>query len=443
MKLRPHITIANFVLVLSCAGFASGQALVTQALDKPQAAVATKEKSLLAAVNDAAQWKATDPRVAKAHQNLADYYSAEGRYADAERVYQKTLELNEDMLGRANPAIIPAIDDLARVNFAQMKYEQSAELIARELRIMEREYGDTDPKLVPSLEQVARVFQSGGRFPDADKFLARAITIREKTSGPESLELTPDLSQLARVNVARKNLAAAEALYERVLQIQLKTVSPNSPELLPTLDALSALSLDQKKDAEPLLKQTLSIREGRLGPNDVDVAKNLDKLAAIYTEQKRFAEAVKASERALFIWMKELKPGSAELADKYEKVAELYEALNRPGDAEPLVQQVLTARESDMVASLNTLAAIYVTKQNLTEAEPLYRLSLTILDKRGILSGKRPLILSSSDDNLDLLAQTALDYVDLLKKMRRKSDASKIEARIRAIKGAMPKKKAG
>jgi tetratricopeptide (TPR) repeat protein len=443
MKLRPHITIANFVLVLSCAGFASPQALVTQALDKPQAAMATKEKSLLAAVTDAAQWKATDPRVAKAHQNLADYYSAEGRYVDAERVYQKTLELNEDMLGRANPAIIPAIDDLARVNFAQMKYEQSAELIARELRIMEREYGDTDPKLVPSLEQVARVNQSGGKYPDAERFLARAIAIREKTSGPESLELTPDLSQLARVNVARKNLAAAEALYERVLQIQLKTVSPNSPELLPTLDALSALSLDQKKDAEPLLKQTLSIREGRLGPNDVDVAKNLDKLAAIYTEQKRFAEAVKASERSLFIWMKELKPGSAELADKYEKVAELYEALNRPGDAEPLVQQVLTARESDMVASLNTLAAIYVTKQNLADAEPLYRLSLTILDKRGILSGKRPLILSSTDDNLDLLAQTALDYVDLLKKMRRKSDASKIEARIRAIKGAMPKKKAG
>ncbi len=206
------------------------------------------------------------------------------------------------------------------------------------------------------------------------------------------------MSQLARVNVAKQNLTGAEGLYERVLKIQLKTVSPNSPELLPTLDALAALSLEQNQldhnqDAEPLLRQTLSIREGNLGPNHVDVAKNLDKLAAIYTEQKRFAEAEKASERALFIWMKELKPGSAELADKYEKVAELYEALNRPVDAEPLVQQVLTARENDMVASLNTLAAIYVSKQNLTDAEPLYRLSLTILDKRGILSGKRPLSL--------------------------------------------------
>jgi tetratricopeptide (TPR) repeat protein len=149
------------------------------------------------------------------------------------------------------------------------------------------------------------------------------------------------------------------------------------------------------------------------------------------------------SERALFIWMKELKPGSAELAEKYEKMADLYAALNRPVDAEPLVQQVLTARESDMVASLNTLAAIYVSRQNLTEAEPLYRLSLTILDKKGVLSGKRPPLLSSPDDNLDLLAQTALDYADLLKKMRRKSDANKIEARIRAVTGksATPKKK--
>ena len=215
--------------------------------------------------------------------------------------------------------------------------------------------------------------------------------------------------------------------------------------MLPTLDAMATLSLEQKKDAEPLLRQTLSIREGNLGPNHVEVARNLDELAVIYTEQKRFAEAQKLSERALFIWTKELKPGSPELAEKYQKVAELYEALNRPADAEPLVQQVLTARESDMVASLNTLAAIYVSKQNLTEAEPLYRLSLTILDKKGILTGKRPLFLdSSTDNNLDLLAETALDYVDLLKKLKRKSDASRLEARIRAVTGKSftPKKKA-
>jgi tetratricopeptide (TPR) repeat protein len=229
-----------------------------------------------------------------------------------------------------------------------------------------------------------------------------------------------------------------------VLKIQESKFSVNSPELLPTLDALATLALEQNKDAEPLLKQTLSIREGNLGPNHLDVAKNLDRLAAVYTEQKRFSDAEKASEQSLFIWTKELKPGSPELAEKYEQLAELYEALNRPVDAEPLVQQVLTAREMETVASLNTLAAIYVNKQNLTDAESLYRLSLTILDKKGILTGKRPAFVSSSEDNLDLLAQTALDYVELLKKMRRKSDASRLEARIRAVTGkqGVAKKKA-
>jgi tetratricopeptide (TPR) repeat protein len=454
MKPRPRVTIVNFVLVLSFAGFvamgrlamaqtALAPAASVQSLDKPQAGVSAKEKTLLAAVSEAAQWKPLDPRVAKAHEDLADYYSAERRYAEAEKVYQKTLELKEDMLGRANPAIIPAVDDVARVSFAQMKYDQAADLIARELRIMEREYGDDDPKLVPSLEQVARVLEAASKYPDAEKFLSRAVAIREKAAGPESAELVPDLSQLARVDAAKHNLPAAEGLYQRVLKIQQKKFSLSSPELLPTLDALGALALEQDKDAEPLLKQTLSIREGNLGPNHVEVAKNLDKLAAIYTAQKRFADAQTVSERALFIWMKELQPGSAELGEKYEKVAELYEALNRPVDAEPLVQLVLTARESETVASLNTLAAIYVSKQNLTEAEPLYRLSLTILDKKGVLSGKRPPFVSSTDDNLDLLAQTALDYVDLLKKMRRKADASKLEARIRAVTGksVAPKKK--
>src|ERR1700722_13826483 len=149
MRLRPRITIANFILI--CAGYV------------PRLAVAQ-----------------TSGEPAAQQKKLADNYSAQGRYADAERVYQKTLELDEDALGRANPAIIPAIDDLARVNFAQMKYDQAAELIARELRIMEREYGDNDSKLVPSLEQTARVLEAGGKYAEAEKILARAVAIQEK-----------------------------------------------------------------------------------------------------------------------------------------------------------------------------------------------------------------------------------------------------------------------
>jgi hypothetical protein len=149
---------------------------------------------------------------------------------------------------------------------------------------------------------------------------------------------------------------------------------------------------------------------------------------------------VRCFERSVFIWTKALGSESPELTGKYQKLAEVYAALNRPVDAEPLVRQVLTTRESETVASLNTLASIYIARENLNDAEPLYRLSIAILDKRGILTAKRPVV-SALDSSLELLADTATDYVELLKKMKRKGEASKLEARIRAIVGKNYKKR--
>src|SRR5258707_10098115 len=110
-----------------------------------------------------------------------------------------------------------------------------------------------------------------------------------------------------------------------------------------------------------------------------------------------------------------------ELTSKYQRLSEVYAALDRRVDAEPLVKQVLTTRESETVTSLNTLASIYVARDNLLEAEPLYRLSIAILDKRGILSAKHAAS-ASADTSVELLADTATDYVELLKKMRRKGE---------------------
>src|SRR5262249_36025387 len=157
----------------------------------------------------------------------------------------------------------------------------------------------------------------------------------------------------------------------RVLKLQQAAFSPNSPELLPTLDALALLSLQEKQyaDSEAQFRQTLAIREGNLGPMHMDVAKNLDQLGSLYKQQKKYAEALSCYERSLFIWVKELGAENPELAGKYQGLAEIYAALNRPVDAEPLVKQVLTARESETVASLNTLASIYIARDNYTEAE--------------------------------------------------------------------------
>src|SRR5260221_1011357 len=106
--LRRIVTTANLVLVLGCLAFGQNG-------EKQQAAVSAKEKALLAAVTETAQWKPADPRVAKAYREIADFYSSQSRFTDAERTYQKRLQLEEDTLGLANPQINPGITVLAPV----------------------------------------------------------------------------------------------------------------------------------------------------------------------------------------------------------------------------------------------------------------------------------------------------------------------------------------
>ena len=129
MEIQRAVSPVGLTLVLSCA-------LLAQIPDKLPTSISLKEKTLLAAVTESAQWKPADPRVAQAYRELGDFYSSQGRYGEAEKTYTKRLELAEDALGRANPEIITAVNDLARVNFAQMKYARTAELFDRSLRIM-------------------------------------------------------------------------------------------------------------------------------------------------------------------------------------------------------------------------------------------------------------------------------------------------------------------
>ena len=113
MKPRPHKTIFPLVLVLGVAGFAP-IAATAEELAKPSAGSAAQEQTLLAAVTEASHLKATDPQIAKAQEALANYYSGERRYAEAEKAYQKALEWKEDMLGRAKSSTAGMMAGLAR-----------------------------------------------------------------------------------------------------------------------------------------------------------------------------------------------------------------------------------------------------------------------------------------------------------------------------------------
>jgi hypothetical protein len=118
-------------------------------------------------------------------------------------------------------------------------------------------------------------------------------------------------------------------------------------------------------------------------------------------------------------------------------VAQVYGAQGRHTEAEPIYRMMLTARETDTVSSLNSLATTLAARERNTEAESLYKISIAILDKKGFVTARKPVI-NPNDPPPPQLAETLDQYTALLKKLRKKSDAAKMEARARILHGAPP-----
>jgi len=184
----------------------------------------------------------------------------------------------------------------------------------------------------------------------------------------------------------------------------------------------------------------LSIRESAFGPSTVEVTGTLDNLGKLYFAQKRYPEASYCYERALFIRTKVHGENSADTQTTLNDVALVYAAQGRQADAEPLFRGMLGAKELDTVSSLNSLAALLASRDRNAEAESLYKLSIAILDKKGFVTARKP-ILNPSDMPPAQLAETLDQYTALLKKMRKKADAAKMEARARILHG-IPEKPA-
>ncbi len=85
------------------------------------------------------------------------------------------------------------------------------------------------------------------------------------------------------------------------------------------------------------------------------------------------------------------------------------------------MEKALGPEHPQVAAGLNNLALLYKTQGKYTEAEPLYRRALAIVEKA--LGPEHP-----------NAAQVLGNYAELLRKTNRDAEAAKLEARAKAIR---------
>lgn len=101
------------------------------------------ERELWEALRQAEGFSADDLRVAVPLNDLAMFYYRAERYADAEPLHKRALEIQEKILGPTHPDVIQTLHNLAALYYAQENYAESEVLLKRALDILHQALGKT------------------------------------------------------------------------------------------------------------------------------------------------------------------------------------------------------------------------------------------------------------------------------------------------------------
>jgi len=165
-------------------------------------------------------------------------------------------------IGREDPDNAQRLDGLARRYFTQAKYAEAEVLCKKVLEINEKIFGPERAETAESLRNLAFIYQEQKRYAEAEGLYERAIKICEKTS-PEQPETAEILISLAFIYHHQEKYDDIAPLYKRAFDIYEKALGLERPETQTCFKYLVKLytSNSQYEELEQLYKHALEFYE--------------------------------------------------------------------------------------------------------------------------------------------------------------------------------------
>lgn len=327
------------------------------------------------------------------HREVADYVTAlgiayleSGRQTESEPLFKRALEIRQKTLPPVHSVIAQSLNNLANLYVFQGQFAEAEPLAKQALEIWEKTMPAGHPDIGLGLNHLGHIYMTQGRFAEAEPLLIRALEIKEKALPAVHPDIARSLQNLASLYDKQGRYAESESLQKRALAIHEKALSADHPEVAKSLSNLAMHYQMQGRlaDARPLHKRVLEMNEQSLPAGHPDIAASLVNLATV-TGGK---EGELLHKRALEIWEKALPAGHPKIANTLSNLAYIYQGQGRLAEAEPLIVRALEMREKalpaghpDIALGLNNLAHLYLTQGRLVEAEPLYKRVLEMREK--------------------------------------------------------------
>jgi len=223
-----------------------------------------------------------DHLVAEALNVLGMIHKFQGRYAEAEPLYQRALAL-AGALGDVE-AEATLLHNVGGLCHARGDFAGGEPPARRAVELREAHLGPDHPATAADREAWGALLEGLGRLAEAEQAYASSLATFEAHQGPHSLEAASSLAALGSVQHAQGRLDDALASYRRALAIRQVRLPPQHFDLALTMNNLAMLLDDRgaHQEARQLLEGALAIFTSALGPahpHTEAVRKNVETLA--------------------------------------------------------------------------------------------------------------------------------------------------------------------
>jgi len=299
-------------------------------MDNEDETIAARIFKVIELYKKADQWAAATGYDKEKYSDLlvdyAGFLYKYGLYKDAEAVYLRQIEFDEELYGKKHENTATSYNNIGSVYYSQGDYDKALEYHLKALAIREKVLGTEHPDTATSYNNIGSVYYSLGDYDKALEYYFKALAIREKVLGTEHPSTATSYNNIGAVYDDKGDYGKALGYYLKALPIVEKNLGPEHPNTASTYNNIG-LVYHEQGDYDKALEyhfKALKTREKVLGTEHPDTAISYNNIGLVYDEQGDYNKALEYHCKALKIREKVLGTEHPDTATSYNNIGWVY-----------------------------------------------------------------------------------------------------------------------
>jgi serine/threonine protein kinase/tetratricopeptide (TPR) repeat protein len=310
--------------------------------------------------------------------------------------YQAARQLYTQHRGPDHLDTLKSIGNVALASSAAGRFQEALKLREETLELMKAKLGPDHPDTLSSMHNLAISYAEAGRTAEALRLKEETLRLRKDKLSVDDPDTLSSMNSVALAYIAGGRPQEALELLEETLRRRKAVLGPDHPETLATMNnlGLAHATLGRDQEALELFEETLRRRKGVIGLDHPDTLTTMANLANSYAKTGRMQESLKLREESLELMKGKLGSDHPNTLTSMNNLANFYISADQAAKAIAVLQETLTLRERRVAADPgNSLERSYLAltygqmgegeqaRLDLVAAAPFYARSVAMFEK--------------------------------------------------------------